>query len=158
MSMSMLASTNPTWLSTPQVAVQLIDWGLAHQHELSPCGAVRPARLRSRCGSRSYMAPEVATLRGGWGGRGGREQRGVRGCDSGGCAAAPCAAAAVPPATPPVVGEGGEGGEGEGPRRERGYDGFAADVWSVGVCLFAMRAAWSDDATPRLNGPGPGCC
>ena len=136
------------------MAVQLVDWGLAHQHEIAPDGAVLPARLRSRCGSRSYMAPEVATLKAA---RGGREARGGRGGTSGGATAAPGAAAAVSPATLPVVGESGEAGVGI--PRERGYDGFAADVWSVGVCLFAMRAGWSEDATPRLGrGLGLGCC
>ena len=134
----------------PQVAVQLVDWGLAHQHEMSPDGAVLPARLRSRCGSRSYMAPEVATLKPA---RGGREARGGRGGISGGVTAAPGAAAAVSPATLPALGESGEAGVGI--PRERGYDGFAADVWSVGVCLFAMRAAWCRRCdAPPWHGPG----
>lgn len=72
------------------VLVKLIDWGLAHQHAMRPDGSVVAARLRSRCGSRSYMAPEVAT-------------RGASSVDT-----------------------------------REGYCGFAADVWSVGVCLFAM--------------------
>ena len=42
--------------------LKLIDWGLAHQHGLRGDGTVVPELLRSRCGSRSYMAPEVARV------------------------------------------------------------------------------------------------
>jgi len=67
--------------------VKLIDWGLAHVHELAANSQPVPERLHSRCGSRSYMAPEV-------------NDRSISGTV--------------------------------------GYDGFRADVWSLGVCLFAM--------------------
>lgn len=69
-------------------SIKLIDWGLAHQHQLTSEGEAVPEMLRSRCGSRSYMSPEVTN----------REH---------------CS--------------------------KVGYDGFAADVWSLGVCLFAMH-------------------
>ncbi len=68
--------------------LKLIDWGLAHQHAFSAEGVVLPEMLHSRCGSRSYMAPEVTN----------RQISSVR-----------------------------------------GYDGFLADAWSLGVCLFAMH-------------------
>ena len=89
------------------IVVKLIDWGLAHAHALTADGEVVPARLRSRCGSRSYMAPEVAS----------RER-----------------------------GAGGAPSEGDG-----GYDGFKADVWSVGVCCFAMLLGFFpfDNSDPR---------
>ena len=70
--------------------VKLIDWGLAHQHALRADGSVVGEVLRSRCGSRSYMAPEVAS-------------RGATNRDG-----------------------------------KEGYNGFKADVWSLGVSLFAM--------------------
>ena len=70
--------------------VKLIDWGLAHQHALRADGSVVAEVLRSRCGSRSYMAPEVAS-------------RGATNRDG-----------------------------------KEGYNGFKADVWSLGVSLFAM--------------------
>ena len=68
-------------------AIKLIDWGLAHQLAMRPDGTVEREVLHSRCGSRSYMAPEVAVCSG---------------------------------------------------RDGPGYDGFSADVWSLGICLFAM--------------------
>jgi len=68
--------------------IKLIDWGLAHQHAFAPDGGVVSEMLHSRCGSRSYMAPEVTNR----------------------------AISSV-----------------------RGYDGFLADVWSLGVCLFAIH-------------------
>jgi len=68
--------------------IKLIDWGLAHQHAFDPDGNVIFEMLHSRCGSRSYMAPEVTN----------RQISSVR-----------------------------------------GYDGFQADVWSLGVCLFAIH-------------------
>ena len=68
--------------------IKLVDWGLAHQHALNPDGSVIHERLHSRCGSRSYMAPEVSN----------RELS-----------------------------------------AKVGYNGFAADVWSLGVCLFAIH-------------------
>jgi len=71
--------------------IKLIDWGLAHQHAITADGAIVPELLHSRCGSRSYMAPEVTN----------KEISGTV-----------------------------------------GYDGFAADVWSLGVCLFAMHLAF----------------
>jgi len=71
--------------------IKLIDWGLAHQHTVTNDGAVMPEKLHSRCGSRSYMAPEVTN----------------RDISS-----------------------------------TIGYDGFAADVWSLGVCLFAIHLAF----------------
>lgn len=74
-----------------QSAIKLIDWGLAHQHVLGPNGQIVQEMLHSRCGSRSYMAPEVTN----------------RDISS-----------------------------------TVGYDGFAADVWSLGVCLFAMHLAF----------------
>merc|ERR550514_1689414 len=40
-------------------SVKLIDWGLAHLHSLRPDGSAVGVRLRSRCGSRSYMSPEA---------------------------------------------------------------------------------------------------
>lgn len=49
------------------IDVKLIDWGLAHQHSLRSDGSVVPAKLRSRCGSRSYMSPEIATIKKGGG-------------------------------------------------------------------------------------------
>lgn len=71
--------------------IVLIDWGLAHQHALDAhCRAV-PERLHSRCGSRSYMAPEVTNKE---------------------------------------------------ISSHRGYSGFEADVWSLGVCLFAIHLAF----------------
>lgn len=79
------------------IDVKLIDWGLAHQHALRSDGSVVAAKLRSRCGSRSYMSPEIATIKKGGG------SSAVASADS-----------------------------------RDGYDGFAADVWSLGVCLFAM--------------------
>ena len=79
------------------IDVKLIDWGLAHQHVLRSDGSVVAAKLRSRCGSRSYMSPEIATIKKGGG------SSAVASADS-----------------------------------RDGYDGFAADVWSLGVCLFAM--------------------
>ena len=68
--------------------IKLIDWGLAHQHDMAADGTAVREKLYSRCGSRSYMAPEVANRH-----------------------------------TCSVV----------------GYDGFCADVWSLGVCLFAIH-------------------
>ena len=65
--------------------VKLIDWGLAYQHAIGADGRILPDMLKARCGTRSYMAPEVAS------------------------------------------------------RDPSGYDAFAADVWSLGVCLFAMH-------------------
>jgi len=70
--------------------IKLIDWGLAHQHKMEH-GLVVKEVLKSRCGSRSYMAPEVSD----------RE-----------------IASTI------------------------GYDGFKADVWSLGVCLFAIHLAY----------------
>ena len=75
----------------PPSSIKLIDWGLAHQHAIGSDGTALPEKLHSRCGSRSYMAPEVTN-------------RDI--------------SATV------------------------GYDGFAADVWSLGVCLFAMHLAF----------------
>jgi len=68
--------------------IQLIDWGLAHQHVLASDGSPVPESLHSRCGSRSYMAPEVTN----------KEVSSTQ-----------------------------------------GYDGFQADIWSLGVCLFAIH-------------------
>jgi len=86
---SEIETTRPA-LEGPQ-RIKLIDWGLAHQHALEEDGRVIPETLHSRCGSRSYMAPEVT----------------MREISSG-----------------------------------VGYDGFGADVWSLGVCLFAMHLAF----------------
>ena len=86
-----------------QKLLKLIDWGLAHQHEVGEDGAIVHERLHSRCGSRSYMAPEVITC------TSGRHRSGSRTRDS---------RAARDPAA--------------------GFDAFAADVWSLGICLFAM--------------------
>ena len=82
--------------------IKLIDWGLAHQHMIARDGTVLPELLRSRCGSRSYMAPEVTN----------REICG-----------------------------------------KVGYNGFAADVWSLGVCLFAMHLGFFpfEHANPDLD-------
>jgi len=82
--------------------VKLIDWGLAHQHALDGDGEVIRERLHSRCGSRSYMAPEVTN-------------RDISGTV--------------------------------------GYDAFAADVWSLGVCLFAMLLGFFpfEQANPMLD-------
>jgi len=74
----------------PSGVVKLIDWGLAHQHEVRLDGSVVRELVHSRCGSRSYMAPEVVVA---------KEKNG---------------------------------------RRGPGYDAFSADVWSLGVCMFAM--------------------
>jgi len=68
--------------------IRLIDWGLAHQHVLTDDGRPIAETLHSRCGSRSYMAPEVTN----------KEVSAIT-----------------------------------------GYDGFQADVWSLGVCLFAIH-------------------
>jgi len=83
-------------------AIKLIDWGLAHQHALTSDGQILPEKLHSRCGSRSYMAPEVTN----------REISGTI-----------------------------------------GYDGFAADTWSLGVCLFAMHLAFFpfEQANPEVD-------
>ena len=70
--------------------LKVVDWGLAHQHAISADGLVLPEMLHSRCGSRSYMAPEVTNKQ-----------------------------------FPQVSGS--------------GYDGFLADTWSLGVCLFAIH-------------------
>lgn len=70
--------------------IKLIDWGLAHQHKMEHGHVVKEV-LKSRCGSRSYMAPEVSD----------RE-----------------IASTI------------------------GYDGFKADIWSLGVCLFAIHLAY----------------
>ena len=70
--------------------LKVVDWGLAHQHAISADGLVLPELLHSRCGSRSYMAPEVTNKQF------------------------------------PMV-------------RGTGYDGFLADTWSLGVCLFAIH-------------------
>jgi len=82
--------------------VKLIDWGLAHQHALDGDGEVVRERLHSRCGSRSYMAPEVTN-------------RDISGTI--------------------------------------GYDAFASDVWSLGVCLFAMLLGFFpfEQANPSLD-------
>lgn len=82
--------------------IKLIDWGLAHQHALDEDGAPVPERLYTRCGSRSYMAPEVTD----------REISGTV-----------------------------------------GYDAFAADAWSLGVCLFAMLLGFFpfEQANPALD-------
>jgi len=77
-----------------QRVLKLIDWGLAHQHAVGPDGRIVREELHSRCGSRSYMAPEVITSSG-------SRRR-------------------------------------DGRPREPGFDAFAADVWSLGICLFAM--------------------
>jgi len=69
--------------------IRLTDWGLAHLYAVVD-GAVINEPLHSRCGSRSYMAPEIACIK-----RAAREYA-------------------------------------------SGYDGFLADVWSLGICLFAM--------------------
>ena len=83
-------------------AIKLIDWGLAHQHALTADGKVVPEMLKSRCGSRSYMAPEVTN-------------RDVCGTV--------------------------------------GYDGFSSDVWSLGVCLFAMHLGFFpfEHANPAVD-------
>ena len=39
--------------------IKLIDWGLSHQHTIGLSGLPLPEKLHARCGSRSYMAPEV---------------------------------------------------------------------------------------------------
>lgn len=82
--------------------IKLIDWGLAHQHAFGPDGAVLPEMLHSRCGSRSYMAPEVTN----------RQISSVR-----------------------------------------GYNGFLADAWSLGVCLFAMHLGFFpfEQADPEVD-------
>jgi len=82
--------------------IKLIDWGLAHQHALRADGSPVAEMLHSRCGSRSYMAPEVTN-------------RDISGTV--------------------------------------GYDGFAADMWSLGVCLFAMHLAFFpfEQANPELD-------
>jgi len=66
--------------------VKVIDWGLAHQHAIDEDGSVILETLHSRCGSKSYMPPEVSNR---------------------------------------VVLE------------KAGYNAFTADVWSLGVCIFA---------------------
>jgi len=82
--------------------IKLIDWGLAHQHAFAPDGGVVPEMLHSRCGSRSYMAPEVTN----------RQISSVR-----------------------------------------GYNGFLADVWSLGVCLFAIHLGFFpfEQADPEVD-------
>jgi len=82
--------------------VRLVDWGLAHQHAIDADGRPIPEKLHSRCGSRSYMAPEVTN----------KEISSVR-----------------------------------------GYDGFEADVWSLGVCLFAIHMGFFpfEQANPDLD-------
>lgn len=73
---------------TEPLQMSLIDWGLAYQHALSDDGTPVAETLHSRCGSRSYMAPEVTN----------KEISSTK-----------------------------------------GYNGFQADVWSLGVCLFAIH-------------------
>ena len=82
--------------------VKLIDWGLAYQHGVDVDGAILHEPLHARCGSRSYMAPEVTD----------------RDISS-----------------------------------TIGYDGFAADVWSLGVCLFAMHTSFFpfEQANPKTD-------
>lgn len=90
----------PTRPST-HASVKLIDWGLAHVHRVNADGSVVRERLATRCGSRSYMAPEVVACK----------HSGV------------------------------------------GYDGFAADVWSLGISLFAMLLGFFplESADPEVD-------
>jgi len=85
--------------------LKLIDWGLAHQHEVRKDGSVVAELVHSRCGSRSYMAPEVVAA---------KEKDGRRGA---------------------------------------GYNAFAADMWSLGVCMFAMLVGFFpfDQADPKAD-------
>jgi serine/threonine protein kinase len=71
------------------VRLKLIDWGQAYMFPRNEDGRVVVTRLRTKGGTRQYLAPERTE----WAG-----------------------------AT----------------RSTSGYDGFAADVWSLGVCLFTM--------------------
>ena len=86
-------------------ACKIIDWGLAHQHEMLPGGEVRSEMVHSRCGSRSYMAPEVVAA---------KDKTG---------------------------------------RKGPGYEAFGADVWSLGVCMFAMLVGFFpfDRAEPESD-------
>jgi len=76
--------------------LKLIDWGLAHQHEIDDNGVPMPEKLHTRCGSKSYMAPEVIT------------------CSS------------------------SRSHKRNENKHTQGFDAFKADVWSLGICLFAM--------------------